>query len=112
MEDDDMHTLAPYENYRKFSQEVSEGMKGKLKEVADIDMVEIMASIENLLKVDYKIHHSDLYNIMIKVDRRKNILTIISDIEKEVKLLVGEDMYDLIFKIRVSVGMVSIKRRR
>lgn len=101
-----------YENYKIFSLGVSTDMKDKLKEISGMNIEKVMSDVENLLTNEYKIHYADNDSIMIKVDRRKNVNVIIESIEELVKTLVGEDKYDLIFKTRVSDGMVTIKRRR
>lgn len=101
-----------YKDYKKLTKEVNEEIESKLENISNLDMNKLMSDVEETLVENYKIHYKDENTIMIKVDRRKNINVIQSDIEDRLRGFITDEYISLLFKIRIFDGMITIKRRR
>ncbi len=101
-----------YTEYKELTSGVNQKIESKLESISNIDMEELMSTVVGELEKEYKIHYKDDNTIMIKVDRRKNINIILTNIEETLKDVISNDHMSLLFKTRVSDGMITIKRRR
>lgn len=105
-------TKTIYRDYKELTSEVNIKIENKLEDISNMDIDKLMSEIENALDIDYKVHYKDDSNIMIKVDRRKNINIILNDIDEKIKEMIGVEYASLLFKTRISDGMITVKRRR
>lgn len=101
-----------YKEFKELTNELNVEMKSKLESISNIDIELLMSNVIEALEKEYKVYYTDDNTIMLKVDRRKNINIILNNIENTLRDVISQDHMSLLFKTRVSDGMITIKRRR